>query len=343
MTHNAVRATAAVTARDPQDDLSQRINLAIPQHGGLHKAAALGPVQLERARAVPIEMEIARRGIVLKGRIDQCGACPVCGGKDRFSINLRKQVFYCRYCDVGGDVIAMVQHIDGCTFAEAIQTLTGDELRRVIVSSITSKQIPEEYEREQHRKAAWLWSQRKPIMGSLCERYLRSRGIACALPATLGFLPPHKPQHHPAMIAAFGLCEEPEPGLIVPPRNVEAVHLTLLKLDGSGKADVEPNKIIIGSPGNLPLVLASPNDLLGLGVCEGIEDAFTVHEATGLGAWAAGSCGRMPKLADVIPSYIDCVTIFAHKDENGAGQDSAHQLAQALYQRGIEVRMEGLR
>jgi hypothetical protein len=58
------------------------------------------------------------------------------------------------------------------------------------------------------------------------------------------------------MIAAFGLCEEPEPGLIVPPRNVEAVHLTLLKPDGTGKADVEKPKIIIGSPGNLPIVLA---------------------------------------------------------------------------------------
>ena len=35
------------------------------------------------------------------------------------------------------------------------------------------------------------------------------------------------------MIAAFGLPDEPEPGILAPPRNVTAVHLTLLKPDGS--------------------------------------------------------------------------------------------------------------
>jgi hypothetical protein len=144
------------------------------------------------------------------------------------------------------------------------------------------------------------------------------------------------------MIAAFGLVEDPEPCLIIPPRKVEAVHLTKLKPDGSGKTDVEPNKIIIGSPGNLPLVIAPPNDLLGLAIAEGLEDALSVHQATGLAAWAAGGAGRMPKLADIIPSYIECVTIFAHNDENGAGRDGAYQLAQALDQRGIEPRIEGL-
>src|SRR5262249_17882905 len=33
------------------------------------------------------------------------------------------------------------------------------------------------YRREQHRKAACLWSQRQPIIGTIAETYLRSRGI----------------------------------------------------------------------------------------------------------------------------------------------------------------------
>ena len=41
------------------------------------------------------------------------------------------------------------------------------------------------------------------------------------------------------MIAAFGLCDESEPGVIIAPRDVTAVHLTLLRPDGSGKAEVE--------------------------------------------------------------------------------------------------------
>ena len=142
------------------------------------------------------------------------------------------------------------------------------------------------------------------------------------------------------MIAAFALPDEIEPGLLGEPRNAEAVHLTLLRADGSGKADVEPNKIIVGSPGGSPIALAPPNDLLGSAICEGIEDGLTAHQATGLGAWAAGSAGRMPALAEVMPDFIDSITIFAHPDK--AGRDGAHGLAKRLDQRGIEVLLEGL-
>jgi Toprim domain len=196
-----------------------------------------------------------------------------------------------------------------------------------------------EYERQQHDKAAWLWSLHKPITNTPAQRYLRARGITCPLPATLGFLSA-RGEHPPALISAFTIPDEPEPGIVGTPRLVQSVHLTKLKPDGSGKADVQPNKIIIGSPGSLPIVLAPPNDLLGLCISEGVEDGLTAHKATGLGAWAAGSAGRMPKLASVIPSYIECVTILAHDDQ--AGQDGARRLAEALYQRRIEVIIEGM-
>jgi len=84
---------------------------------------------VERARAVPIETEIARRGIQLK-RVgaEHVGPCPVCGtGDDRFSINTVKQVFNCRICNVGGDVIKLVEHLDGNDdFTAACTTLTGE-------------------------------------------------------------------------------------------------------------------------------------------------------------------------------------------------------------------------
>jgi hypothetical protein len=124
------------------------------------------------------------------------------------------------------------------------------------------------------------------------------------------------------------------------PRDVGSVHLTLLKPDGSGKAEVEPNKLIIGSPRSLPIVVAPPNDLLGLSISEGIEDGLTAHQATGLGAWAAGSAGMMAKLADAVPSYVECVTIYAHEDK--AGQDGAQKLAASLTARGIEVFVEAV-
>jgi putative DNA primase/helicase len=132
---------------------------------------------------------------------------------------------------------------------------------------------------------------------------------------------------------------EIEPGVLAGPPNVEAVHLTLLRGDGSGKAEVERPKLFVGSPGNLPIVLAPPNDLLALAITEGIEDGLTAHQVTGLGAWAAGSAGRMPAIAETLPGYIESATIFAHADK--AGQDGALALAEALDRRGIEVFMEG--
>jgi hypothetical protein len=83
---------------------------------------------IERARAVPIESEIARRGIELKGHnSERKGPCPVCGGTDRFSINTKKQVWNCRGCSKGGDVIDLVMHVDGIDFIAAATTLAGEQ------------------------------------------------------------------------------------------------------------------------------------------------------------------------------------------------------------------------
>jgi hypothetical protein len=89
-----------------------------------------------------------------------------------------------------------------------------------------------------------------------------------------------------------------------------------------------------------PIVLAPPNDLLGLAITEGIEDALTAYQATGLGAWVAGSADRLPRLGEMISSWIECVTIYAHPDE--AGRNNAYALAERLYRRDVEVIIEGL-
>jgi DNA primase len=79
------------------------------------------------ARSVRFEREIARRGIKLSAGIaERCGPCPVCGGTDRFSVNLKKQLWNCRRCERGGDIIAFVQHVDGSDFKEAVATLVGE-------------------------------------------------------------------------------------------------------------------------------------------------------------------------------------------------------------------------
>lgn len=58
------------------------------------------------------------------------GPCPLCGGTDRFSVNIVKRVYNCRGSTnakgkPGGDVIDMVMHVTGCSFIEACERLTG--------------------------------------------------------------------------------------------------------------------------------------------------------------------------------------------------------------------------
>src|SRR6266481_864619 len=80
-------------------------------------------------------------------------------------------------------------------------------------------------------KARWLWSRRRPIAGTIAERYLRdARGITCPFPATLGFLRANPDKGYPpAIIAAFGLAHETEPGVVaIADDAVRGVHITRL-------------------------------------------------------------------------------------------------------------------
>jgi hypothetical protein len=184
-------------------------------------------------------------------------------------------------------------------------------------------------------KSRWYWQRRLPPANSPVVPYLENRGISGALPGSIGYLPPQKPDHHHAMIAAFGLPDEHQPGeLTMPVERVQGIHLTLLKSDGSAKAGTERDKLMLGPSAGFPIVVEPVNDLGGLGVAEGIEDALSLR-AAGLGGWAAGSASRLPKLADVVPSYAECVTIVV--DDDPAGRRGSQELAERLEGRGIEV------
>ncbi|TIL49093.1 toprim domain-containing protein [Mesorhizobium sp.] len=266
-------------------------------------------------------------------------ACPLCGPDRRDPANRVRKVlrlwqqgglisFHCTRCGESGYVLdgehRSVNHrsVDHETIARAKAVIVEREKAEAAI---------------QLGKARWLWRCRQSIAGTFAEHYLRKvRAISCPLPPTLGFIPP-RGDHPPVMIAAFGIATEPEPGVLsIADEAVRGVHLTRLLPDGSGKAE-EPAKIMIGRSKGAPIVLAPPNDLLGLIIAEGIEDALSAHQATGLGTWAAGSASRLPALADQVPGYIDCVTVLA--DDDADGQRHAPALAERLVQRGIHAEL----
>jgi hypothetical protein len=186
-------------------------------------------------------------------------------------------------------------------------------------------------------KARRMWSLRKPTADSIVERYLRERRkIVCPLPSTLGFLPA-RGDYPPAMIAAFGMAHEVEPGVIaIADDAVRGVHITRLSPDGSDRERGDKSKIMIANSVGSPIVLAPPNDPLGLAITEGIEDPLTVHQSTGLGAWAAGSASRTPALADALPSWIECATALV--DDDVDGRRHAVTLTNRIRARGVEIR-----
>ena len=141
------------------------------------------------------------------------------------------------------------------------------------------------------------------------------------------------------MLVPFGLPLEPRAGeLKIARENIQGVHLTLLRPDGRGKVEIEPSKIAVGPSAGTPLVLASPGDGLGLVIGEGLEDGLSVvAAATGVGVWAAGSASRLPQLAACIPGYIEVVTLL--EDDDDAGRRGVKELARALAQRDVEVRV----
>jgi Toprim domain len=205
------------------------------------------------------------------------------------------------------------------------------------VQDHTAGQV-EEHRARQRAKALLLWKKSQPPTGTAVERYLRSRGIALdELPASIRYLPPRPPNcPRAAMIAAFAFAHEPEPGRIaVSPNVIAGVHLTLLRGDGLGKASTGRDKIMSGSSAGTPIVIAPMSDGMGLAITEGIEDGLSVHLATGLGVWAAGSATRLPLLTEAVPDYVDLVTIVADGDD--VGQHYAHLLAERLVRRAHAV------
>jgi hypothetical protein len=267
------------------------------------------------------------------GRFD--AACPICGPERRTAANRTRKVlriwrltyniatYHCARCGERG-------------YSRDRATPSPDPAK-LAAARLEAAERERSATTERLAKARWLWSRRRPVIGTAAEVYLReARAYTGPIPETLGFLPGRE-GYPPAMIAAFGLPTEPEPGRIqIADAAVTGVHVTRLAPNGHGKAGTDHDKIMIGKSAGSPVVVAPPNDLLGLAIAEGIEDALSIHEAMGLGAWAAGAASRLPMLANAIPTYIESVTLLV--DDDPEGHRHAARLAELVAQRAIEVR-----
>ena len=176
------------------------------------------------------------------------------------------------------------------------------------------------------QQAGKVWDESQPIKGTLAETYLRSRGITCDLPDRLRFNPScwHATgQNLPAMIGKLS-------------GNIgTAMHRTYLN-DGGGKADVTPNKAMIGTcKGGAIEVAQGAGPLV---VAEGIETALSLASGLHNGPatiWAALSTSGIKSLS--LPAKPHRLIIASDSDDNGAGLKAAQSLAQRASALGWDV------
>ena len=112
-----------------------------------------------------------------------------------------------------------------------------------------------------------------------------------------------------------------------------AIHRTYLSRDGTGKAPIEPQKLMLGPCRGGVVRLAHPDARLMVG--EGIETCLSAMQETGHPAWAALSTSGLRSLD--LPANIRDVIVLADGDE--PGEAAARHCALRRKREGRRVRI----
>jgi putative DNA primase/helicase len=210
---------------------------------------------------------------------------------------------------------------------------------------------------EEQRIAAALeyWRRAKPPEGTIVQDYLFGRGWTGELPAawrtdsrvssqidySVGLALPASIRFHPSLTHPSGACL---PAMVAAIEDRDArivgVHRTFLKPDGTGKAEVEPNKMALGKLKGCAVHLTAGAPELVL--CEGIETGLAILQATGRHVWAALGTANLGQVE--LPGFVREVIIAADNDDPGlkAARVAADSYAARQYQvRIVSPRSEG--
>lgn len=215
----------------------------------------------------------------------------------------------------------------GCEFEDVAAALRDRGLSEtVMLPHRNYKAEQAAAQRKRIMQAEQLARETVPIIGTIAETYLRGRGITCPIPVDcLRFHPAcwHPTgKHLPAMVAR------------VKGSDGYALHRTYLKHDGSGKADVEPPKAMLGTcAGGAVRLLEADGPLV---VAEGIETALSLVSGllkTPATIWAALSTSGMKNLR--LPP--DPARLAIASDGDAVGHAAAQKLAERAHAFGWTV------
>jgi hypothetical protein len=329
---------------EPRDHLAgigrQASDLNDPREGAVTLKAAI-----ERAREADILGIAERLGTKLKraGASEYVGPCPVCGGKDRFGVNIKKQVFNCRGCAASGNVIALVRFLDGCGFLEALEYLTGERAPAPSRPAPAATDAPRDDDRDARDLifAKSIMLGMRSIIGTPGETYLRdvrkieTRAIEDVLERTdaIGWHPSvlFRKEGHPLDGKRLGAIIAVMTDVITaaPTGAISRTYLHEgLKI---GKAKT------LGKPAGIIRLSEDADVLEGLHLAEGLESALSAMSKGLRPMWATGSTALMRSFP--LLGGIEALTIIADHDANGAGERAAAAVASRWREAGKEARV----
>lgn len=286
--------------------------------------------------AIPGRDEYARRfGITFRGRgTNVMGPCGICGSSDACSFHTDGR-WHCFSCEAsGGDMLDFHRQVNGLTLADAARDLgawlEGDRSApRNTPAKAISRPVTAREREPLSEYARALLRGSEPLRDTIGAKYLTGR--RCPLPPADGDLRFHPRVWHsptgtywPALIGAIG---------DVKTRETIGVHRTFLAADGTGKAPVQPARMVLGNKqGGVIRLWPDEAVTYGLAVAEGIETALSLAHAC-TPAWAcidAGNLAALPVLAGI-------ETLLIAADNDPPGIKGANECATRWACAGIEV------
>jgi putative DNA primase/helicase len=261
---------------------------------------------------------LAAAGLVLKrytGRNHRC-PCPSCGRGPRDDT-----------CGVTiDDDGAFVSHCFRCEWATSWRPR---QAMRSGPRPSAPVRAPQNDKRPFDSFLASIFNATDPLKGTHGQPYLEGRG--CLVPACRDVRFHRNLRGFPAIVSRVT-----DPATNAP----MTLHVTLLAPDGSGKADVSPNKLFMpgyAKKGGVIRLVDDADVEAGLGLAEGLETALSVMAAGWSPVWATCDAGNLA--AFPVMNGIKTLTVFADNDASGTGQRAAEQVVQRWRAAGREARI----
>ena len=297
---------------------------------------------------IPEQGEIWAKATRRQGKSYLSTPCPICGGVDRFGFlpdGNEAGAAYCRTCGAFPDGLDLIRKYKNCSFFQVLSEvnsyLQGEPVARVnnnqpkaatpsnkgaaidrIISACGEPLEPHfEY---------WKGRGLKPVLNNPSVLY--SKGIAYYVDGK-PLMQGGKWLTYPAIIGrmsnARGWCGIQQVYLTKDGSKAGAAISKELKARGiEARAS---SKRMLGNVTGGAVRLGKAGRVLA--VCEGLETAISIAQASNF--WAVAACGTAANLVNVdIPEQVESLIIFADKDVSGAGERAAHE----LYEREQHVR-----